>query len=180
MALSNQILTIADFTHPYKVFEKHLNNDGNEKYFDQILQKSQKDFLKDLLGYRMYRDLVLNYDSAVTNDFWYYLINGTTYTYNDESYIYPGVKTALMRHSYYDWQRWNADQLTSSGGIKQSYKEATKIIPADKMVTAINEMVDMVISSDAYEPTIYHFIDTQYTGDNWDYKGFEKINQYNL
>lgn len=176
MALTT-LLTINDFENPFMIVEKLENNDGYEEYFDDILAKSQKDFLLNILGYRMYDTMVSDYPDG---GFYDYLVSGKDYTESGIDYNFEGILPALMRYTYFKWQVFNEDQLQSSGSIRQTFEESEKVIPVNKMVLAYNEMVDLLNGSDSYAPTVYHYIDTQYTGDDWIYKGFEKINSFNL
>lgn len=173
MALTT-LLEISDFKHPFKVFEKNNNNDGSEKYFDEILEFAQKEYLITLLGYRMYNYMKDNYVSG-SGDFYDLLVSGTDYTVNDIEYNYEGIKPSLMRYSYYHWQRWKATDLNKNGAIVQSFENSVKVIPAKRMFKAYNEMCDDINGSEAYRPTVYHYIYNNYTGDLWDYKGFKKI-----
>lgn len=176
MALS-KLLTIENFSNPFEVFEKHDNNDGYEKYFDDILAKSQKEFLINILGYQMYKTMQ---DAYPDSGFFSELVSGVEYTEDSILYDFEGIKDALMRYTYYIWQRFNADSLQSSGSIRQGFNESVKVIPDDKMVSAYNEMEDLINNDTIYAPTIYHYIDTQYTGTDWEYKGFEKINKVGI
>jgi len=178
MALTS-LLTIEDFVNPYRIFEKASDNDGYESYFDDILARAQKDFLIKLLGYQMYNYMLLNY-TADNGDFYDLLVKGTSYTYNGITYTYEGIKPALMRLSYFEWQEWNKDRLAASGSLKQNFKESQKVIPVQKMYTAYREMLEMVESDVIYSPTIYHYIETQYTGTIWEYQGFEKKNAWGI
>lgn len=178
MALTT-LLTVSDFTNPFTIFEKNKDNDGYEVYFDDILARAQKEFLLKLLGYQMYNYMLTNYTED-NGDFYDLLVKGTTYTYNGISYVFEGIKPALMRYSYFEWQNWNKDRLASSGSLKQNFKESQKVIPVQKMYTAYREMLEMVESAVAYAPTIWHYIETQYTGTNWEYQGFEKKNAWGI
>jgi hypothetical protein len=142
MALTT-LLKISDFTNPFAVFEKNADNDGYEKYFDDVLTKSQKDFLVKLLGYQMYNYMYTNY-TADNGDFYDLLVKGTSYSYGGVTYTYEGIIPALVRYSFYEWQRWNKDRLTASGSLKQNFKESQKVIPVDKIYTAYREMREMV------------------------------------
>ena len=106
--------------------------------------------------------------------------NLIVYTDSSITYDFEGIKPALMRYTSYMWDRFTIDRLIANGALKQTYNEAIKIVPIDKMVRAYNEMVDLINSIVSYAPTIYHYIDTQYTGTDWDYIGYKKINSFDV
>lgn len=178
MALTT-LLKISDFTNPFTIYEKNADNDGYEKYYDDVLARSQKEFLIKILGYQMYNYMLTNY-TANNGDFYDLLVKGTAYDYNDITYTYEGIKPALIRFTFYEWHRWNKDRLTTSGSLRQNMKESVKVIPVDKMFTAYREMREMIYSKVAYAPTIYHYINTQYTGSLWQYEGFKKKNAWGI
>lgn len=178
MALS-RILANTDFEEPYNLFYRHSTNDGYQKYFEQIQDKCQKDFLIAILGHPMYEQLVDNYTSEA-DVFWDRLIDGYEYTYNGVTYNYLGVKDALIRYTYFHWHEYNKNRLQSAGAVRQGYEKSQKVMPADRMYTGWREMLSLINGDLQYQPTIYHFIDTQYTGDDWYYVGFEENNAWGI
>lgn len=121
--------------------------------------------------------MVANYPDG---DFWDDFVDGVEYTENDIDYVYAGIKPVLVLYIYYWWERNNASRLQEAGELVQGFEESEKVIPANKMASAYNEMCLLIENPDSYEATVYQFLLTQYDGTEWVYKQTKPINEFNF
>lgn len=80
----------------------------DETLLTDVIERAEKDYLRKLLGDSLYADFV----SGLTNDpvpeKWSNLLNGSTYTYDNENHVFQGLKTMLKyftRKDYFDTKR---------------------------------------------------------------------------
>lgn len=176
----NNLITISDFSNPYLVFA--VAGADSEDLLNEYITKYQKDYLIQILGHRTYNVFDAACISGVppTSGFWYEFIEGVTYPEDSVNYIYPGIKPVLVKLLYYWWHRNTATILGEKGELKANYQKLVKTIPAQKMVSAYNDAIEEIQSCISYAPTVYHYMNTQYTGDDWLFTEFENINTFNL
>lgn len=168
------LITKSDFKNPYQVYS---GTTETELLLDEYITKYQEYYLKKILGIRMYNDFDSKYpDGGFYDNF----VNGTTYTEDSVSYVYPGIKPVLVKFVYYWWHRNTATILGEKGELKANYQKLVKTIPVNKMVSAYNDAVDLIDNNISYDATVYHYLNTQYTGTDWDFTRINKINAFNI
>ena len=116
--------------------------DNSEKRFDQIMEETQTNELQDLLGFQLYQDLIQNPTDAKYVD----LLDGTTFTYCDQTITMAGLKTVLAHYFYANYTRENPSHDTFSGHRIHQIPESNPI----------NDVAQKKIESRARE-TAYKF-----------------------
>ena len=169
------LITIASFSNPYLPFA--VVGEDSETILNEYITKHQAEYLKLILGIRTYNVFIAAYPDG---GFWDDFVDGTTYTHNSVSYVFGGIKPVLTNFVYYHWHRYMYSFLGEKGALNPQYQKLVKVVPVDKMVSAYNEAVDLINNSVDYDATVYHYMDTQYTGTDWDYTKIEKINSFNV
>lgn len=172
------IITISDFSSPYLVYA--VTGDDSNTILNDLITYYEKLILTQILGEIEYNDYIAN----PSNTEWGYFVDGHTYTYNSESYVYPGIKPILTKFLYYYWQVETSSSLAESGQLKKNLVNSIQIVPAHKMVRAYNEAIDLISNDREYSPTVYNFLDHMQSENDyfpdWEYTTFEKINTFNL
>lgn len=154
--------------------------------FDNVITEYQRPILINILGQIEYDafETDLNDTDEATLIQWQYFLEGTTYTHNSISYVYPGIRPILVKFIYYYWQRETYNWLAERGALKPTYKNSSQIVPETKMITAYNKACDEIYNNKDYSPTVYRFLydmnmDNGYFPD-WDYTNICKINPFGI
>jgi len=159
-----------DFTYPYVVYAGASGSPERTK-LDQLIEKWEEEILIKILGERMYNEYLANSGSA----FYSGLINGTTYQVDGIDFVYEGMIPVFIRIIYYWWQRNSETRIGNEGNYIPSYENSVKTVPGATMEEAFNEAVNKIKNNRQYSPTVYHYIDNEYTGSIWDFTEFEKV-----
>jgi hypothetical protein len=176
------LIVILDFKQPFAPY----GGADSADYVNAIITQYQKDILTQILGEIEYNafETDLNGTDTPTLDQWDWFLNGTTYTYNSVSYVYPGIKQVLTKFMYYYWQRNTASDLGNTGQVQKVLLNSAQVIPSKMMVQAYNLSVDEIYNKRTYGPTVYNFLSHQQSLNSyfpdWDFTSFDKINIYNI
>jgi hypothetical protein len=169
------ILANTDFKNPYLIYAP-TGNSNAITFFENIRDEYEEHYLKKILGVRTYNDYLDNSG----NTFWTNFVDGVDYTVNSVEYKYPGIKPVLARFVFFHWHEEKDSKLVWEGKIKDTYEDKIKHMPYHEMVKQFNKAVDLIDSPFSYDADVYHYMDTQYTGDDWIYTQIKKINEWDL
>ncbi len=112
------ILTTADFVGKYAIPDEnpYLQNDLT------FVEKTEKAYLKRLLGFESYKEFKENTQS----DKWQPFIEGFEYEYNNKLYELKGFRDVLIGFAYYEIMSEMFSLPTSSGLVTPNYENAEK------------------------------------------------------
>jgi hypothetical protein len=176
------LIVINDFKQPFAPY----GGADSADYVNAIITQYQKEILTKILGEIEYNafNTDLNDTDTPSSTEWLYFLNGTTYTYNSVSYVYPGIKDVLTKFMYYYWQRNTASDLGNTSNVQKILINSKQKIPDKMMTQAYNLSVNEIYNSREYSPTVYNFLNHQQSLNsyfpNWDFTSFDKINIYNI
>ena len=129
-------------------------NEGNTASVNDFIVKYEKKFLSEILGYKMYSQLVTAYTpTAPISGIWFDLVNGKRFidSLGRDNYfggladISEGDSYKLSPIANYIYWQFMKNTATNTVGIGESItatENAFRVSPKDKMVTAWNEMVE--------------------------------------
>ena len=101
---------------------------NSEDRFAQIMEETQINELQDLLGFQLYQDLTQN----PTDSKYVTLLDGTTFTYCNQTIEMQGLKTVLAHYFFANYTRENGLQDTFSGHRIHQFPESNPINDVDK------------------------------------------------
>lgn len=171
MAYGN-FVSITDFDiAPYAI----PNLGESQEQFDLYVADQQEDVLRQLLGNALYDafkdglDVDTDSDDSGTplvdeseddvEQRWLYLKNGATYTYNERTCKWYGMKKALIPLIYAKWIRDNADSLSDFGVVTANIENSEEVSPAARISRAYNKFGDLVGRPPyAERNTLYDFL----------------------
>lgn len=137
--------------------------DGTYALISDYITQHEKEILTDLLGYTLYKELAANYD-AVSGK-WYDFINGAEYTVGDYTVKWNGLinseKISLLSYfTYFHYVRDNVTSTSVIGEVLNIGENATRITPADKLVWAWNQGLELYgsTSNDSLAPSAYNYL----------------------
>jgi len=170
------IITKASFKNPYLIFVRdETPAHETETELNELIADKQEDFLKKLIGVRLYQ----YWSDNPTDVMWTNFRDGVEYTYEGVKYNWRGIKEVFARMMYYHWHRHKQTQLTEDGESQIKYKYNKKVVPDRKMAAQWNKAVDILQNATQYEPTAWHYLNTQLSGtpfDYLDYGFFKRVN----
>ena len=114
--------------------------------FDNTLGRFQVEFLRTVLGAKMYNDLLTGLVVTPTPDAkWTNIQNGCDFIYSDnETYHLAGLKEALKQFSYARYQQVISTVATVQSNVIKKSEIAIVVEPTGKVVKAINTCIDMI------------------------------------
>ena len=104
---------------------------NNEDRFSQIMEETQINELQSLLGWRLYQDLIQNPDSPQN----VILLDGKTWTYDDQSIKMHGLKYVLAHYYYSNYASEIKKQDTFSGFVKHDFDESNPVTVNEQHAT---------------------------------------------
>jgi len=137
-------------------------NEGNLDTVNDFIVKYEKKFLSELLGYKMYSQLVTAYTpTAPISGIWFDLVNGMEFVdslgrdnlYSGLADVSEGDSNKLSPIANYIYWQFMKNSATNTSGIGETItatENAFRVSPKEKMVTAWNEMVELNIIMDDF------------------------------
>lgn len=107
----------------------------------ELIDEKEPEALTKLFGYNLYRALKNGLAADPIDQRWIDLRDGSETEINGVWKAYAGVKPLITRYVYYWWLRENATQSTGVGEAINKTENAYRVGPAQKQVTAWNDMV---------------------------------------
>jgi hypothetical protein len=170
----DRLITNTDFKNPMKVYFQ--DGKKTQTYLNDIIDRYQKKILLDILGYELYYNFEDQYPDG---GFWDEFVDGKDYTNNGINYEYEGIKDVLVGMIFYYYEKSQKTKRASEDRIISKFNESIKYMPAELVVESWNDAVDLIESRIENKPTVYNFIDHNYTGSiEWVYTREEKINMF--
>lgn len=135
----------------YFIGELNLPNTNDEnviEVLEQFIDKYEKSFLTDLLGYELYKEFTAGLKVSPVDQKWKDLRDGAEYTYNQRLYKWDGLirdetqTSPIANYIYYHWQRDAISQTTAIGEVASKSENSIRVSPSGKMIRAWNEMVN--------------------------------------
>lgn len=128
--------------------------------FTLFLTKMEAEFLRKVLGVKLYASFKTAWAANPTSGVWFDLINGANYN-EDEAY-FDGLKSALTYYSYIQYQ-YNKESIgVVNGNIKSKQDNATTTSISNKLINANNRCLDICdelngfcASNEAYSDLIH-------------------------
>lgn len=109
--------------------------------FTLFLTKIEAEFLRKVLGVKLYASFKIAWADNPTSGVWFELINGANYN-EDESY-FEGLKSALIYFTYIKHQQ-NKDSIgVVNGNVKSNQDNATSTGIVNKLVNANNRCLEI-------------------------------------
>lgn len=93
-----------------------ISKSATSDLIDQSIEDAELLDLKPLLGELLYNDLVANSTSAIYKD----LLNGKSYSYDDNNYITKGLKPVLAKFTYARYIPFSGDKDTPFGLVEKT------------------------------------------------------------
>ena len=159
------ILTSADFIDDCQLSISTIAE--VQKAFTTFLGKIEAEFLRKVLGVKLYDAFVLAWENSPTSGLWFELINGGNYN-EDESY-FEGLKTALIYYTYIKYQQNKDSIAVVNGNVKGKQDHAMTIGITNKLVNANNRCLEICSKLEFYCFDVAEFSELKYT------KPFEKL-----
>jgi|GEM_PF-2384636 len=106
-------------------------SENNSDRFEEIMEEVQINELQDLLGFELYQDLINNPASPQNA----ILLNGTIWTYNDQSLKMHGLKYVLAHYFNANYTREIRKQDTFSGLVQHNFDESNQVSENDRRLT---------------------------------------------
>lgn len=135
--------------------------------FTAFLGKIEAEFLRKVLGIKLYDAFKTAWAANPTSGVWFDLINGGNYN-EDESY-FEGLKTALIYYAYFHYRRNKDSIAVVNGNVKGKQDHADSISIIDKLVNANNRCLEICSKLEVYCFDVAEFSELKYT------KPFEKL-----
>jgi hypothetical protein len=132
-----------------------------ETAFTTFLAKTEAEFLRKVLGVKLYASFKTAWAANPTTGVWFELINGGNYN-EDESY-FEGLKTALIYYTYIKYQQNKDSIAVVNGNVKGNQDHATTIGITNKLVNANNRCLEICDKLPGYCDSILEFSDLNYT-----------------
>lgn len=99
---------------------RDVSSSVKEARVNQYINDAELTDIRPLIGERLYYDLVTR-PTATDKGSYPALLNGSTYTYGDYSYVHPGLKEVLVDFAYARYRHMGSDVDTPfSTVVKQS------------------------------------------------------------
>lgn len=138
---------------------QELSSDGgvsNElNVLETYIDERSRLFLKDALGYELFKDLDSNIDSngdllVTAPQKWKDLVNGKEYTSNGELVRWQGLlitegafkSSILADYTYYHWLMGNLSTMTGVGDVVVEAKNAINVRSNQRLISIWNRIVD--------------------------------------
>lgn len=153
------ILTSADFIDDCQLSISTIAE--VQTAFTTFLGKVESDFLRKVLGIKLYDAFKTAWAANSTTGVWFELINGDNYN-EDESY-FEGLKTALIYYTYIKYQQNKDSIAVVNGNVKGNQDHATTIGITNKLVNANNRCLEICDKLPGYCESISEFSDLNYT-----------------
>lgn len=132
-----------------------------ETAFTTFLAKIEAEFLRKVLGVKLYASFKTAWAANPTSGVWFDLINGSNYN-EDEAY-FEGLKSALTYYSYIQYQQ-NKDSIgVVNGNIKSKQDNATTTSISNKLINANNRCLEICDKLPGYCESISEFSELNYT-----------------
>jgi hypothetical protein len=129
--------------------------------FSVFLTKMEAEFIRKVLGVKLYASFKTAWAANPTSGVWFELINGGNYN-EDESY-FEGLKTALIYYTYIKYQQNKDSIAVVNGNVKSNQDHATTIGITNKLVNANNICLEICDKLPGYCESISEFSDLNYT-----------------
>lgn len=132
-----------------------------ETAFTVFLTKMEAEFLRKVLGIKLYASFKTAWAANPTSGVWFDLINGASY--NDDKCYFEGLKSALTYYTYIQFQ-YNKESIgVVNGNIKSKQDNATTISISNKLINANNRCLDICDKLHGYCDSITEFSELNYT-----------------
>jgi hypothetical protein len=108
--------------------------------FTAFLTKMEVEFMRKVLGVKLYAEFVVAWASTPTTGKWYDLINGGIY---ETDFYFKGLKSALTYYSYVKYQQSKSSITVANGNIQNNQDHATVINVSTNVISANNNCIDI-------------------------------------
>lgn len=105
--------------------------------FEDFVEEQEELELRMLLGDTLYEEFVTNIES--TDEWWAKLRDGGSYTYNEKSYKWKGMKDMLVPYIWFMWMRWLETKKTQEGASLAVTENGERVSLARELCFAYNE-----------------------------------------
>lgn len=148
----------SDFLNkPYKI-----PNQDESKDFDQWLEDTEDQILKELLGFELWDAFSNAIEGGTTTQRWIDLRDGDTYEYGGYTFKWEGMEKMLKPYIYSIWVRESFDKLTNIGVGINTKTDFTVISPASRIIKAQNEFSRLAGGNKNAENSLYGFLLANY------------------
>lgn len=142
-------LTISDFIDDVQLSGSTITAVQNS--FTSQLAKYETNFLREVLGVKMYNELKAGLLADPIAAKWSNLKDGCDFTYTDGyDYHLRGLKEALKYYSYVMYQKSVLTTSTIQANVTKKSDIVTIAEPTNKIVDAINKCIDLLEEIDFY------------------------------
>jgi len=143
-------ITISDFVDDISITGSSIA--AVNTAFDASLGRFQVEFLRTVLGTKMYNDLIAGLAVLPTPDTkWTNIQNGCDFIYDDlKTYHLDGLKEALKQFSYVRYQESVSSIATTQINVTKKSDIATPVEPIGRIIKAINTCIDMIEDLETY------------------------------
>ena len=129
--------------------------------FTAFLTKIEAEFLRKVLGVKLYASFKTAWAANPISGVWFDLINGSNYN-EDEAY-FEGLKSALTYYTYIKYQ-YNKESIgVVNGNVKSKQDNATTISVSNKLINANNRCLDICDKLSGFCESNSEFYDLIYT-----------------
>lgn len=135
------IVTITSFKDDIAL--PQVSQQAVQEDINRHIVKYEPEFLEEVFGYEMATAFVAGLTEDPIPEKWANLKNGTTFTYNEVVYKWPGIEAAIACYIYYHIRRDDAINTTPSGDSTGKAENAKIISSGRKMIEAWNKMVKL-------------------------------------
>ena len=151
-------LNAEDFVLPYNI----PNVDRIFNTLEDYINVTEEDVLRKLLGDQFYEDFIQGLEtSGSVEQKWLDLKDGATFTSDDKTYKYKGIKSVLVPYVYSQWLSDNASNYTGIGVTVSNAENSVVVPPTNSIIKAYNEasrngeVLYKLLSSGEYEGYYY-------------------------
>ena len=151
-------IVAADFeTPPY-----NLPNLNDNTSFEDFVEEQEEEILRQLLGDSLYEAFIEGLEEDPIPQRWIDLRDGKSYTYNDKTYKWKGIKKMLKPFIYSQWVRHDTDTATGVGIVVGNAENSQVINSSHRIAFSWNHFSRLAGNTDDMELGIGNFYDHFY------------------
>jgi hypothetical protein len=175
-------VTRADFVNkPYSIPFAQETSPTNS--FDVYLDRCEKELLKGILGYALYKEFIAGLAVDPIAAIWTALRDGADYTdTKDKLNEYRGLKSILIPYIYHHWTTIGIREFTGLGFVIPKSENSVSSSPAREVAGAYNEASDLIGCKNVRN-SLYGFLTCPANISSYallEFKGIGNINMFGL
>lgn len=121
---------------------------GNLATIDAYIERYEKEFLKNLLGYDLYKELKAEIEDQTFTEKWDELVNGAEYTIGGYTKKWDGLINSekvspIAYYVYYNYLKANIVNYESIGAVSALSENSARVAADGLMINAWNRYVDL-------------------------------------